>query len=98
MLFNLNSSYLHEWKLLRFWSTFPFPKILFESLEQVMEYSGQSSSAGGQFVGDRLKGPSLPASNDAAGERQDLVNIKESGVITHRDPQSWRQGFLRWAN
>jgi len=69
-------------------------------LEQVMEYSGQSSSAGGQFVGDRLKGPSLPASNDAAGERQDLVNIKESGVITHRDPQSWRWDLvlstLKW--
>ena len=65
-------------------------------LEQVLENSGQSQ--GGQFVGDRLKLPSsCPSADPGAG---DVTNIKESGVTTHRDPQSWRWDLvlatLRW--
>ena len=65
-------------------------------LEQVLENSGLSQN--GQFVGDRLKLPSsCPSAEPGAG---DVSNIKESGVTTHRDPQSWRWDLvlatLRW--
>jgi len=54
-------------------------------LEQVLEYSGHHQSGG--FVGDRLK---MPSSCPVSEQGCDMNNIKESGVVAQRDPQSWK--------
>ena len=64
---------------------------------QVMEYSGHSHGDSG-FVGDRLKltgagGGAEPGGQTAGGSgtaAETAAAIKETGVTTHRDPQSWR--------
>jgi len=64
-------------------------------LEQVLEYSGHHQGNG--FVGDRLK---LPSSCPVSDQISDVNNIKESGVVAQRDPQSWKweliMSALKW--
>jgi len=64
-------------------------------LEQVLEYSGHHQ--GNSFVGDRLK---LPSSGPVSDQASDANNIKESGVVAQRDPQSWKweliMSALKW--
>ena len=73
------------------------PSSLF--LEQVMEVSGLSRAGGAHFVGDRLTVPAASFTSPDSGAG-DLVLIKESGVTTFRDPQSWRwelvMSSLKW--
>jgi len=54
-------------------------------LEQVLEYSGHHQGSG--WLGDRLK---LPSSCPVTDQTADVNNIKESGVVAQRDPQSWK--------
>ena len=74
------------------------PSSLF--LEQVMEHSGLSHTGGAQFVGDRLQVPGASLVPGQESGASDLVMIKESGVTTYRDPQSWKwelvSASLKW--
>jgi len=64
-------------------------------LEQVLEYSGHHQGNG--FVGDRLK---LPSTGPVNEQTSDVNNIKDSGVVAQRDPQSWKweliMSALKW--
>ena len=66
-----------------------------------MEYSGHSHGDSG-FVGDRLKltgagggGEAGAQSSGGSGSAAETAAaIKETGVTTHRDPQSWRSVMM----
>ena len=66
-----------------------------------MEYSGHSHGDSG-FVGDRLKltgagggAETVTQSSGGSGSAAETAAaIKETGVTTHRDPQSWRSVIM----
>jgi len=64
-------------------------------LEQVLEYSGHSQ--GCRFVSDKLKLSSSCSVND---QNTEINSIKDSGVVTQRDPQAWKweliMSSLKW--
>ena len=76
---------LHLQKLHQLKKRGPRPSSLL--LEQVLEHSGLRETAG--FLGDRLKLGEVV--DDGAGG---IIYIRNSGVLEHRDPQSWKWDLI----